>query len=74
LKVQGFGSRTRRRPKRVGLCRGKHAECGMKSEKGQKVKGLEVGPVVVPKRWDYAAASMRNSERNRKEQSAEGKA
>ena len=34
----------------------------------------EVGPVVVPKGRDYAAASMRNAERNRKEQSAEGKA
>ena len=45
------GNRTRRRPKRTGLCRGRDVEVG--------VLNSEVGPVVVPKGWDYAAASMR---------------
>jgi hypothetical protein len=27
----------------------------------------EVGPVVVPEGWDYAAASMRNAERKKME-------
>ena len=45
-----FGSRTRRRPKRTGLCRGKDAEGG---------------PVVVPKGQDYAVARMRKAERKK---------
>ena len=37
-----FGSRTRRRPKRMGLCRGKHAEVG----------NLSIGPsVTAEKGW-----------------------
>ena len=53
------GSGTRRRPKRKGLCRGTDAEVG-KKEVG-KVGFIEVGPVVVPKERDYAAAQMRKS-------------
>ena len=31
--IEEFGSGTRRRPKRMGLCRGKHAEVGKKELK-----------------------------------------
>jgi hypothetical protein len=64
LKWESFevGSRTRRRPWKTGLCRGKHAEVG-KMENG--FLKWEVGPVVVPGKRDYAAASMRKSEKEK---------
>ena len=45
-----FGSRTRRRPKRTGLCRGKDAEVGKKKEGGRQ-KGLDARRLGCREAW-----------------------
>ena len=37
--------------------------CQITEDGGQKTEDNEVGPVVVPNEWDYAAASMRKLEK-----------
>ncbi len=49
--------------------RGQMSEFGIRNAEGGKKRGsgdwkCEVGPVFVPERRDYAAASMRKSEKN----------